>query len=837
MPTVTITVNGKKLNVNEGMTIMQAADESGIYIPRLCSHPDLIDSRHQKPVNAIYRGGIKIENKGHALPDFGGCRLCLVRIDGMDMLQTACSTLVSDGMVVSTDSPEIEKQRRDNLAKIVGDHPHACLLCAQKDGCTREPCSSNVPKDERCCPKLGNCEFERVADYIGINPNTRRYIPKKIPVLENEPLFRRDYNLCINCTRCVRACRELRGVNALGFVFVDGKPVVGSIAPTLGESGCRFCGACVSVCPTGALTDKDIPHVPNEKHLVPCKAECPAGINIPAYLRLASDGRMDDALLVVLEKVPFPSVLGRICFHPCETVCRRGKINQPVAICSVKRTISDIGAQPEITIKPATGRKVAIVGSGPAGLTCAYYLARLGHIVTIYESENIPGGMLSAAIPDYRLPIDVLEKDLYRIRKSGIEIITGKRIGRDIRFSVLTKEYDAVFIATGAPLSKKLNLPGSELQGVMWGLDFLRDAKKNRCTCIGKNVIVIGGGNVAIDVARTAKRLGAVNVSLFCLECDEEMPAHDWEVEEARLEGVDINVSWGPNKIIGESGTVTGIELIKCTSVFDETGRFNPSFDRCVIKQTVADSVIFAVGQKEELPFSDEEKELYDTFMRVRASAKSSFIQLGSSSVFAGGDVVRMPGTAIDAIAAGRDAASAIDKYLGGDGNIDETLVPNKSMPKLIGRIESFPEITRQNMPTLPVRQRHTGFNEVEMGYSVEEAVSEARRCLQCDLRTTLRNNPLPPDKFILFNEKTITSVPEREGVFQLLDENRETLMISGVMNMRKALMEKLGNCEAVYFTWEEDSMYTKRESELIQKHIQKTGKMPKLNDELDDLF
>ena len=335
---------------------------------------------------------------------------------------------------MSPTAADLKKIRQQKLAPILARHPHACLACAQAAGCSRTQCSSNVPEDERCCPKFGNCELQAVVNHVGISSDTPRWIPTKQPVLDAEPLFVRDYNLCIGCTRCVRACEDLRGVGALGFVFdAKGGIQVGTLAPTLAESDCRFCTACVEVCPTGAIIDKRLPAGSREEALVPCRSACPAGLDVPEYLRQIAAGRPDQALAVIRERVPLPGVLGRVCVHPCEDKCRRGEVNQAISICLLKRYAADAagaGEKPSIPKLPATGKRVAIVGAGPAGLAAAFFLARKGHAAVIFEAEAQPGGMLRYGIPAFRLPPEVLEAEIQDILDLGVEIKTGHEGGK-----------------------------------------------------------------------------------------------------------------------------------------------------------------------------------------------------------------------------------------------------------------------------------------------------------------------------------------------------------------------------------------------------------------------
>ncbi|MFW9829687.1 MAG: 2Fe-2S iron-sulfur cluster-binding protein, partial [Candidatus Thorarchaeota archaeon] len=384
MENISITINDTKVDAKKGSTILEASQNAGIYIPSLCAHPDLPPLVGLRPIEEIFQGNSKFKNTDPQ--EHQGCQLCVVKIEGKEGLVTSCSTIIEEGMIISTGSPEIQTLRRENLMNILSKHPHACLMCAQREGCPREPCSPNVPFEERCCPILGRCELQKVAEYIGIREDTPRYKPQGGAIIEDEPLFIRNYELCIGCTRCVRVCCDVRGIKALGFVYSNGETIVGSLAPSLKESGCKFCGACVEVCPTGALMDKDILWAEREKQLIPCKDACPLGIDVPHYIRLIAEKKYAEAAAVVREKTPFPSVLGRVCFHDCETVCRRNEINEPIAICALKRFAMDQESEiwkSKVSIKPSTGKKVAIVGSGPSGLTLSYYLRRLGHSVTV----------------------------------------------------------------------------------------------------------------------------------------------------------------------------------------------------------------------------------------------------------------------------------------------------------------------------------------------------------------------------------------------------------------------------------------------------------------------
>jgi predicted molibdopterin-dependent oxidoreductase YjgC len=328
---INLIIDDVKVNVTEETSILEAALQADIYIPHICSHPDLPPVDTMKPTDVVYRGQTRLENRNVEIA-YEGCQLCVVEIEGRDGFQRSCNTTTTEGMVVRTNTPEIQEFRRDRLMLILGKHPHACLTCAQKEGCARFPCSTNVPENERCCSRFGNCELQSIAEYIGIKQETPRYIFRDLPIIKDEPLFERDYNLCIGCTRCIRVCRDVRGVEALDFVFdEEGQVIAGTVGPTPEESACRFCTACVEVCPTGALQDKE------EFTEAPCRTACPAGIDVPRYVHLISEGKFAEAAAVIREKVPFPRVLGYICPRNCELECRRGELNEPIAIRALKR--------------------------------------------------------------------------------------------------------------------------------------------------------------------------------------------------------------------------------------------------------------------------------------------------------------------------------------------------------------------------------------------------------------------------------------------------------------------------------------------------------------------
>ena len=463
-----------------------------------------------------------------------------------------------------------------------------------------------------------------------------------------------------------------------------------------------------------------------------CTDACPAGVDVPRYIRAVKDGRFNEAVGVLREKLPLPTVCADACFAPCEEVCAYKQFGDPIAIRAIKRAAVDKGGDAWKSARknaPKTDKKVAVVGAGPAGLTVAYYLAGKGHEVALYDAFPKPGGAMRYGIPDYRLPEERLDKDINDILETGVTFKGETVIGKEVTMDRLKADFDAVFLASGANGSTRIPVDGSDKKGVLWGWDFLKDVALGEKFDLGRDVVVVGGGNVAIDVALTARRLGADTVNLYCLESREEMPAHAWEIARAEEEGVVIHNGWGPVEVTGEA-TAEGLRFQKCLSVFDEKGTFSPLFEAGTTEKANGSAIILAVGQTSNLEYLQGQSRIDGSKGRIAVS--EAFVT-GDEGVFAGGDVVSGPDSIIGAIAQGRKAASAMDAYLGGDGNIDEVLATPEdeiTLPPFLLDVKP-----RNEMDILKPWERLKGFDQVEKGLGDEVIAAEAGRCLNCDAR------------------------------------------------------------------------------------------------------
>jgi len=564
------------------------------------------------------------------------------------------------------------------------------------------------------------------------------------------------FRTCEQCGCCTSACpisgkEDFNVRRIIRFIELD---LVDDIAASPFPWMCTTCGRCETVCPNGIgilniirplrgmAPEEYVPDGPP-----PCMHACPGGIDVPGYIRRIAQGKPTEAHALILEKVPFPGILGRVCTHPCEEVCRRREVNAPISICALKRYAADRSETiPEDLLKCAedTGRRIAVVGSGPAGLTAAFYLRKKGHQVTVFEERSKPGGMMRYGIPAYRLPEDVLDREIHQVLGTGIVLKNNMRLGQDFDLPQLKQEgYDAVFLALGLQESRKIDLEGAGSKDVLWGIEFLSRVSEGEDIELKDRVLVVGGGNVAVDVGLTALRKGAKEVILACLESREQMPANPWEIEMALEEGIRLMPSWGPKRILEQDGRVTGIELVQCASVFDAQGNFCPAFGEAT--ETVsADQVILAIGQTADLTCmaSDDTCRIEENLIAANPETQETDIP----GVFAGGDCTRGPGTIIEAIAAGKRAAASIDRTLGGDGIIER---PGRQVADCRGgdpdpssydgkRDKGFAELQRVPIPTLSLETRYQGVPEVERCLEDDQAVYEARRCLSCDLEWCL---------------------------------------------------------------------------------------------------
>ncbi|MDO8567428.1 MAG: FAD-dependent oxidoreductase [Dehalococcoidales bacterium] len=517
---------------------------------------------------------------------------------------------------------------------------------------------------------------------------------------------------------------------------------------------CTSCGRCEKECPVNIIPASNGRHAhkaihrPNfglksvpstytiEKYgLPPCTTGCPAGINTHGYVALVAKGKFAEALDVITEAVPFPRVLGRVCSHPCQDKCTRGKVDQPIAICALKRFVGDCGSTESSLRRTAKNgmksngpARVAIVGAGPAGLTAARDLARLGHKAVVYEALPVPGGMITVGMPRFRLPREVRQADINDIERLGIEIRTSTPIGKDLTLQNLRDKYEAVLITTGAHKNQKLSIPGESLPGVIDSIALLRALNLKQPMNVGKKVVVVGGGYTAIDSARTAVRLGC-QVTLLYRRSQEEMPANAEEVAESREEGVKIEFLVTPVRILGQDDNVVGVECIRMKlGEPDASGRRRPLTIGGSEFIVEADSVIVAVGQRPELSFLGD---VNVTDGRKHIVIDQVTMATKVPGIFAAGDVAGDPGTMIEAITAGRRAAVSIDRFLRRLEPIKE--LPRRAAPATIDLATTYiPPIKPQPMPALPQAARVNNFEEVDLGFTEEMAVKEAKRCLNC---------------------------------------------------------------------------------------------------------
>ncbi len=490
---------------------------------------------------------------------------------------------------------------------------------------------------------------------------------------------------------------------------------------SIDKDKCTFCSICVDTCILDNLRMK----------LAPCRQGCPLGVNCQGYVQLIARGEDEKAMEVLRKDLPFPAILGRICSHPCEERCHRKAIEgEAVAIRVLKRYLADQFMEEKMLlpeIQPDSGKAVAVIGSGPAGMMAAHDLRIQGHSVTVFDAESQPGGMLRWAIPDFRLPQSELEKEIGLLNQMGVSFQCGVKIGQDKSLSQLRNEFNAVIVATGCSEHGVLHMEGEDKQGVYHGLPFLKEVREEKRPDVGRKVLVIGGGNVAVDSAQTALRLGAKEVTMVTLESDDELPAFQEAIEGAAAEGIKFHCSWGNPKLNFQDDKLIGIDFQRCTQVFDDCGCFAPSFDDCELHYLDADTVIVAIGQQADRAFLESTGLVQDTKMAVDPLT----LQTSDKKVFVAGDMYSGPASVIDAMASGKQAAESVNRFLKG-----EHLRFGRKYP---GPVETEFDIDTGGASAdrrITIAEHRTegkgDFQEIEPGIDPAAARLEARRCYSC---------------------------------------------------------------------------------------------------------
>ena len=652
------------------------------------------------------------------------------------------------------------------------------------------PCScrrSRLTHDEGCaddpegwCVAVGD-----MADYVVETQKDGRYISKE----EALDIFRQAeengfvhqitnidgkdkiFAIC-NCN--VNVCYALRTSQLFNTPNMSRSAYIAKVE----KQNCVACGKCVEACPAGAvklgqkLCDKEgceitYPRMPLPgdqpwgEHMwthnyrdvnrincydtgtAPCKTACPAHIGIQGYLQLAKEGRYEDALALIKKDNPLPAVCGHVCNRRCEDACTRGTIDEAVAIDEVKRFIAerDLNAEtrfiPKKTIPSLKGgfeEKIAIIGAGPAGLSCAYFLALTGYKPTIFEKNAEPGGMLRYGIPSYKLEKDLLAAEIDVIRQLGVEIRCGVEVGKDVTIEDLREQgYKGFYAAIGCQRGRKPGISGENAEGAYAAVDFLREAGAKESFALEGDVVVVGGGNVAIDAARISSRCTDAKISMFCLEAREKMPASNEEIEEALEEGIELNCGWGPKEVLEEDGHVSGVVFKKCTRVFDAQGRFSPEYDENDTVTVPCRHVIFSVGQA-----IDWGHMLDNLHVELRpnggALANKLTYQTSEPDIFVGGDVYTGPKFAIDAIAAGREGAISLHRYV--HEHCTLTIGRNRrdfiELDKENIKVETYDSSSRQIPPKADVKEQAKTFRDLSQSLTEEQVKKETSRCLSC---------------------------------------------------------------------------------------------------------
>ncbi len=675
MNNIKLRVDGFQIEAKQGQNILEAALNAGIYIPHLCHHPDL------KPQ--------------------GGCKMCTVQLEGKDELVQSCMTLAEPDMVVHTKTEKVKQLRMVALELMLASHPKDCTSC----------------------DKYLNCELQAMLQYMGVAHSRLREIEKKnIKIIPSDKLIKREMHRCIQCGRCVRACESLRGVGVLAFNKKDGESYIGTLEyKPLSLTDCRFCGACVEVCPTGAIQDMAgvfSKTSPRNMALVPCKDNCPAHTDIPTYIRLTEQGQYGEAVAVIREKLTFPHALGYVCSHACQSGCKRSQLDQSISIREIKRFAvendKDLTWMSRTTKLPLNGKSVAVIGGGPAGMTGAYYLAKKGYQVSVFEKQPLAGGMLSYGIPKYRLSQEIVNNEIEILTKAGITVYPNSEIQSIAE--VQKKGFDAVLVAVGANFGKRPPGYQESWSNVYDAVDFCRWSNEGTLPALGETLTVFGGGNVSFDCARSAKKKGVKNVRVVCLESREKMLADREEIDCALEEGIEILNNRSLISIESASDLAVGVKVVTVSDFkFSEKGLELTEVEGSE-EVLPTDAFVFATGQVPKLTNAFGIELIKGSFIKVDENQSCS-----ENSVFAAGDAIYGTKSVVDAIASGRIAAMKIDKFLGGDGNIEEVLHERKEVASNIGIIENFATLCSQ-----------------EHLCSTDEAGKETIRCLQCDIRLSI---------------------------------------------------------------------------------------------------
>ncbi len=682
---------------------------------------------------------------------------------GVGLMRVIPIEMAIDGETRKASYEEVSKYLNDNTIFSVSDCSCRTARKVMGEGC------GHLAED--MCIQMGHAaeyyirtgrgrEVTREEAFEIIQRAEENGLMHQIPNLDGSG---KTHAIC-NCCGC--ACLSLR--TAEMFKNVD--MVRSNYVSHVDKDKCVACGECVETCPVNALqlgqklcapkedkkkrveTPRDMEWGPekwnpdyriNRKDVAqdgtsPCKTECPAHIAIQGYIKLAAQGKYKEALELIKHENPFPAVCGRICPRKCESACTRGDLDSPIAIDEIKKFIADQDLNAENRYIPKKrheyGNKIAIVGAGPAGLSCAFFLALDGYRVTVFEKQKALGGMLTLGIPAFRLEKNVVNAEIEVLKELGVEFKTGIEVGKDITLDALRKDgYEAFYLAVGAQGGRGIGIEGEDAQGVLAGVDFVRRINLGEEVVLEGDTIVIGGGNVAIDVARNAVRTGTGSVSMYCLESRKEMPALEEEIEEALEEKIQINNSWGPKRIVTEQGKVVGVEFKKCISVFDEDRRFKPVYDENDTIIVKADYVILSVGQTIEWGSLLEGSEC-QLNPNGTLKADSLTYQTDQKDVFTGGDAYTGPRFAIDAIAAGKQGAISIHRFVqpGQSLIIGRSRREYHALDKEQIDFEGYDRVARQSVKHANHEADKDKFKDPRLTFTEEQVQLETQRCLSC---------------------------------------------------------------------------------------------------------